>query len=98
MSKTLDQVIEKASGNRASHTLSERMRHDERVPMKYVDEVAALEARINKMELWVGRAMQELSPTDTLKHNYEKLGLSNALVVEKKYGKRSAFGYMGREW
>ena len=41
---------------------------------------------------------QEDSPTDILKHNYEKLGLSSALVVNNKYGKHSAFGYMGREW
>ena len=41
---------------------------------------------------------KENSPTDILKHNYEKLGLSSALVVNKKHGRRSAFGYMGREW
>ena len=108
---------------RAPYTLSERMR-DECVSegMAYIDEVAALEAEIERaMDAlfhngWhpddarnlgsivegvvdaLARLMpQEISPTDTLKHNYEKLGLSSALVVNNKYGKRSAFGYMGRE-
>ena len=45
----------------------------------WADEVAELEARVDKMELWIGRAMEELSATDKLKQNYEKLGLSSAL-------------------
>ena len=45
-----------------------------------------------------GSVAQVENRTDTLKKNYEKLGLSSALVVNNKYGKHSAFGYMGREW
>ena len=88
---------------RAPLTLSERMRAvgagamDRRLALELADEVEALETRIDKMELWIGRAMEELSATDILKKNYEKLGLSSALVVNNKYGKHSAFGYMGRK-
>ena len=39
----------------------------------------------------------ELSPVDKLNQGYERAGLSSALVVNNKYGKHSAFGYMGRE-
>jgi len=39
-----------------------------------------------------------ISPRDALNLMYEKLGMTSALVVNKKYGKRSTFGYMGREW
>ena len=69
---------------------------------KWADEVEALEGQL---VMWEGnyRTLSKLlnekkdSPTDTLKHNYEKLGLSSALVVNNKYGKHSAFGYQGRE-
>jgi len=44
-----------------------------------------------------GSVAQVENRTDILKHNYEKLGLSSALVVNNKYGKHSAFGYMREE-
>ena len=53
---------------------------------------------INMLEDELTKLTSPDSPTDILKHNYEKLGLSSALVVNNKYGKHSAFGYMGREW
>jgi hypothetical protein len=34
------------------------------------------------------------SRTDRLKRAYERLGMTSALVVKKKYGRRSTFGYI----
>ena len=87
--------------NRAPHTLSERMRYSaERwnsggaagiIALGWADEVEALEAEIERLK------PAPITPVDKLNQGYERAGLSSALVVNNKYGKRSAFGYMGRE-
>ena len=69
----------------------------------WADEVAALEAELEecKYGLAVVEAsidlQAELTPVDKLNQGYERAGLSSAIVVNNKYGKHSAFGYMGRE-
>ena len=55
------------------------------------DEVAALEAEIDRLK------PAPITPVDKLNQGYERAGLSSALVVNNKYGKHSAFGYMGRK-
>ena len=97
-------VMERAP---APHTLSERMRvYDAYTRTEahtiegWADEVAALEAYCDALESehkLVLAANEELSPVDKLNQGYERAGLSSALVVNNKYGKHSAFGYMGRE-
>jgi len=76
--------------------------------VEWADEVEALEAELKLCraevrgelewsEEFLRQQAEKDSPTDILKHNYEKLGLSSALVVNNKYGKNSAFGYMREE-
>ena len=54
-------------------------------------EIEALEAEIESLK------PAPITPVDKLNQGYERAGLSSALVVNNKYGKHSAFGYMGRE-
>ena len=69
----------------------------------WADEVAALERALQYCQD-DKEVMQNIidvheaapSPTDKLNQNYEKLGMTSALVLQKKYGRRSVFGY-GRE-
>ena len=98
--------------NRAPSTLSERyteiwgLRFEggEERTYNLLPEVKALEVELEecKYGLAVVEASidleAELSPVDKLNQGYERAGLSSALVVNNKYGKHSAFGYMGREW
>ena len=89
-----------STGRSAPYTLSERMR-DECVSegMAYIDEVAALEAELKDAYKLLDAAKEHaLNAVDKLNQGYERAGLSSALVVNNKYGKHSAFGYMGREW
>ena len=92
-------------------TLSESIRYAaDHIPLRpivpgvaqwWADKVEALEKRLDGCMKHRGALIEEVmkdSRTDTLKQNYERLGLSSALVVNNKYGKHSAFGYMGREW
>ena len=92
-------------------TLSDEVRElthfdlDNGVHVQLADEVAALEARLESVEYnyksCLERAQQKepapITPVDKLNQGYERAGLSSALVVNNKYGKHSAFGYMGRE-
>ena len=89
----------------APHTLSERMRLPIDGPLMgplmtigewtvnaWANEVEALEEELDALK------PAPITPVDKLKQGYERAGLSSALVVNNKYGKHSAFGYMGREW
>ena len=99
-------VMERAP---ASHTLSERMRdYAKAIDMPgdhgitgtidgFANAVAALEAELEAARSIVIKVERALTPVDKLKQGYERAGLSSALVVNNRYGKHSAFGYMGRE-
>ena len=63
------------------------------VPMTRGEQALMTELAKCKAEL---EALED-SPTDILNKNYEKLGMTSALVVQKKYGRRSVFGYMRRD-
>ena len=75
------------------------------VAQMWADEVAALEGQLVMWEgsyrtlssLLDGKEPAPITPVDKLNQGYERAGLSSALVVNNKYGKHSAFGYMGRE-
>ena len=97
-----------STGQSAPSTLSERMRYSaERwnsgsaagiIALGWADEVEALEADLkDAYALLDGAKAYALNAVDKLNQGYERAGLSSALVVNNKYGKHSAFGYMGRE-
>ena len=83
------------------HTLSEKIRWRMDYPhakagtktaLAWADDAEALEAEIERLK------PAPITPVDKLNQGYERAGLSSALAVNNKYGKHSAFGYMGREW
>ena len=93
---------------RAPHTLSERyteiwgLRFEggEERTYNLLPEVKALEAELERFREFARtthKARNTLNAVDKLNQGYERAGLSSALVVNNKYGKHSAFGYMGRE-